>query len=374
MRRIKQVLLHGIENAIYSNIVCLSIVSIVICSLLVGCGGTSNNEKRGVEVPSYQLYLDVDFEGNLLFDTYDVDVSIDNEHLDTIPHGTYYTKLLPSIGEGSHSLLFNKHGDESVKGEYDINVKRDMTFKCRIQAKGSEVSLDKVQTEESVEGASIRMINTEGMNLEDAEESLANLGFVNVTSTATDDVIIIESNWVVTSQNIEPGKEYDKNKEIILTCEHVTDNEEPIEEFEPSQDETDISTVAETNQAEKSKAENHELGKEGVQDVSYHTMEYVGCSFLIPDNVEVQEKEDSRLIVFDEGHVVYLSYIVANIDDWNETTDRLLTSAKAMEDYEIIVDRAVEIGNNQVFVIDANEDKGHLRMYYINADNNGLLF
>lgn len=372
MRRSKNALLCRIENAFYSNIVCQIIVFLVICSILGGCGGTSSNEKRGVEIPSYQLYLDIDFEGNLLFDTYDVDVLLDNEQLDTITHGTYYTKLLPSIDEGSHSLLFNKHGDESVKGEYDIHVKGDMTFKCRIQAKGSEVSIDEVQTEESVEGAFIRMINTEGMNLEDAKESLKDLGFVNVTSTATDDVIIIESNWVVTSQNIEPGKEYDKNIEIILMCEHVTDNEEAIGELESNQDEKDISEVAETNQAEKSNSQDRELGKDGVQDVSYHTMEYAGCSFSIPDYVEVQEKEDSRLIVFDEEHIVYLSYMVANIDDWDETMDRLLTSAKAMEDYEIIADRAVVIGNNQVFVIDANEDKGHLRMYYINADNKGV--
>ena len=220
----------------------LMIIVLSLSFLLSGCGGNTSEEAKK-EITSYQVYLDVEFEGNLLFDKYDVDVCFDEQKLDTIAHGSYYTKLLSSIEEGEHELLFYKHGDESIKGEYQLKVNSDTTFKCKIHAKGSEIKIDEVQTMDSIEGNSIQMIDTKGMNLQEAMYKLADLGFVTITSEAEDDVIFVESNWIVISQNVEAGKEYDKNTEIILNCKHIED-EQPT-----SEDSQDADTANATNPA-----------------------------------------------------------------------------------------------------------------------------
>ena len=245
---------------------------LVICLVLSGCGGSSKGGDSKSDIPSYKLYLDIAFEGNLLFDKYDVDVCFDEEKLDTIPHGTYYTKMLESVDEGSHSILFHKNGDESVKGEYEVKVKGDTTFKCTIHAKGSEVKIDEIQTIDSIEGNAIQMIDAVGMNLEEARKSLTELGFVNVTSEAKDDVIFVDSNWTVVSQNIAAGTECDKNTEIVLTCEYNIEENPAVgdttEDAKTGTTETEKSDTARTETADTEKTDTADESK-SIYDLAY---------------------------------------------------------------------------------------------------------
>ena len=235
---------------------------LVICLVLSGCGGSSKGGDSKSDIPSYKLYLDIAFEGNLLFDKYDVDVCFDEEKLDTIPHGTYYTKMLESVDEGTHSILFHKNGDESVRGEYEVKVKGDTTFKCTIHAKGSEVKIDEVQTIDSIEGNAIQMIDVVGMNLEEARKSLTELGFVNVTSEAKDDVIFVDSNWTVVSQNIAAGTECEYNIEENPAAGNTT------EDAKTGTTETEKSDTARTETADTEKTDTADESK-SIYDLAY---------------------------------------------------------------------------------------------------------
>lgn len=265
---------------------------LMICFVLGGCGGSSKGGRGESNIPSYQVYLDIAFDGNLLFDKYDVDVCFDEEKLGTIPHGTYYTKMLESVDEGSHTVLFHKNGDESVKGEYEVKVKGDTTFKCTIHAKGSEVTIDEVQTIDSIEGNAIQMIDAVGMNLEEARKSLTEKGFVNVTSEAKDEVIFAESNWTVVSQNVEVGTECDKNTEIVLTCEHSSE-ENPATGDTAEEKKTDTAEVAKTDTektdtADTEKADTAEESK-SIYDLAYKTenTEYTVYYLIDTDTQEI---------------------------------------------------------------------------------------
>ena len=168
-----------------------------------------------------EVYLDVAFQDNVFFDTYDVDVYIDDEKIDTIPHGKYYTDMLFDLRKGTHMISFRKVGDLSVSGNYAFDVKGETTFKCMIHARHSDILVDQVQVFDSLVGNAIKMVDTEGMYLADARRSLWSQGFVNVTSAADDDYILDENNWIVVSQNVEAEKVYDKNTAIVLQCEHI---------------------------------------------------------------------------------------------------------------------------------------------------------
>lgn len=168
-----------------------------------------------------EVYLDIAFQDNVFLETYDVDVYIDDEKIDTIPHGQYFTDMRFDLRKGTHTISFYKKGDMSVSGNYAFNVKGETTFKCMIHARHSDILVDQVQVFDSLVGNAIKMVDTEGMYLSDARRSLWSLGFVNVTSEAADDYIIDENNWTVVSQNVEAEKVYDKNTAIVLQCEHI---------------------------------------------------------------------------------------------------------------------------------------------------------
>ena len=318
----------------------LLVLLLTVCLALSGCGGSSKGEESEPSIPSYQVYLDIDFEGNLLFDKYDVDVCFDEEKLDTIPHGTYYTKMLESVEEGSHTILFHKNGDESVKGDYEVKVKSDTTFKCKIHAKGSEVKIDGVQTSDSIEGNAIQMLDTVGMNLEEAKESLTQQGFVNVTSEAKDDVIFVDSNWTVVSQNIEAGTECDKNSEIILTCEHNSE-EKPAAEDNAGEAKADIAVGDTAEEAKEDTSKTEEVSK-SIYNLAYKTENNEYAVYYLIDT------DDSQVCTFSTNDTSILKGSYTG--DLNDRID----VAYDEENHELI--KYKEKGNDEAVLITPASD------------------
>ena len=54
------------------------------------------------------LYIDVDFVPNIMFSTYDVNLTLDGQLIETLSHGDDYTKLLNDIADGEHEIIFFK--------------------------------------------------------------------------------------------------------------------------------------------------------------------------------------------------------------------------------------------------------------------------
>ena len=172
--------------------------------------------------PSYaaehSLYLDIHFVGNWIFDTYDVEVYLDDELIDTIPHGKDFTHLIENVEDGEHTVMFCSEDSDDAKGEESVEIKGDTTFKCTIYAHSNEINIENVETEGNVDKAFIPVPEMKGLVLSIAEEELKTAGFVNVSSKAESDSVWDSGNWVVTGQNIEAGNTADKSEEIVLTC------------------------------------------------------------------------------------------------------------------------------------------------------------
>lgn len=344
----------------------IAVMAFILSFLLGGCGESSSKAKESEPVtPSYQVYFDIAFEGNFLFDKYDVDVCFDKETLDTISHGAYYTKLLESVEEGTHTIRFHKHGDESVKGDYEVEINNDTTFKCTIHAKGSEVKIDDVQTINSIEGNEIPMIDTVGMNLDEAREALVGMGFVNVTSEAKDDVIFVESNWTVISQNIEPEKKYDKNTEIILTCEHISDDHSTAEDKPakektddaqpmggtadtakeaPSMEETSEEAALDSETAKNAVISNSETSKEkeSIFDLAYKISNYEYSVYYLID------QKNSQVTTFSTNDTSILK------GDYTGTLEEGIDVAYDEENHELI--KWKEKGNDEIILVSPESD------------------
>ncbi len=86
------------------------------------------------------LEVTVDFEKNLFFSTYDVDMYLDGAYLATLPHGVDYHAYF-SVPQGDHVLTFCENGDHQVYGETGLAIYGSTAYSCRIQAKSLQVKI-----------------------------------------------------------------------------------------------------------------------------------------------------------------------------------------------------------------------------------------
>lgn len=89
---------------------------------------------------SLQLQLRIEFRKNGLFSQYDVDLYCDDTRIATLPHGKDYEAVL-LVSEGTHMLTFCKAGDRSIRGSCTIQVARDASFSCKIEAERNKVDI-----------------------------------------------------------------------------------------------------------------------------------------------------------------------------------------------------------------------------------------
>lgn len=162
----------------------------------------------------FQLYFDLTFDQNLLLATYDIDVYLDGEKIDTIPHGknfTYMTKLK----EGEHSAIFYKNTDNSVYSEKKLDIKTDSTLTGNLHSNNKDIELNDFVLKDGIENTSFEVVNVTGMRLDKALELLGSIGFTNVVKEPAGD-IWVDYNWIVSSQSVAAGSTVDKNTKIVL--------------------------------------------------------------------------------------------------------------------------------------------------------------
>lgn len=114
--------------------------------ILLAC---SSEEKEQEDLPEYTLQLEVLLEQNLMFSTYDVEISIDGEKLGTVKQGETFVKDVV-LTEGDHEFKANKSGDSSVKGSTTIKLDSNKAFSCSLKSHGSSIDINN-QLEEPLE-------------------------------------------------------------------------------------------------------------------------------------------------------------------------------------------------------------------------------
>ncbi len=167
------------------------------------------------------LYLDISSEGNLLFSTYDISISLDGTEIGTVANGKEFTYLAPILS-GDHELVFCKAGNTSPKGTKTLSVSGDMTYTCTLSHDHSSIGLKNESTESNVGMASLEAVDVTGMVLSDAMKTLEDIGFSNLREEPNSK-IWDKNNWIVVSQGISAGTVVDKNEYFQLDCISLDD-------------------------------------------------------------------------------------------------------------------------------------------------------
>lgn len=206
----------------------LSFVTILMMVLILAtaCGSSSSEselEPEKEEIKTAFLYLDVNFEGNILLNKYDVFAELNGERIGKIKHGDYFT-YMAEVPWGDCQIKFINTEKSSVTVSKRLTIESDTTYKCIIHTDSDEIVIKEEEVIDGIEGSSLKMPDVVGTNLDKAKEELETIGFVNIESKAKDDSSIwLSSNWVVIEQSVVPETELDKNQEIILTCRKETE-------------------------------------------------------------------------------------------------------------------------------------------------------
>lgn len=232
------------------------LVLLLIPTLFVSCSSSSEEIKEEVEM--VKLYLDVNFEENIIFSRYDVDVKVNGDNVGTIKHGDYFTSL-QEVPKGDCKIVFQKVDEASVDVTKKLSLEGDTTYKCIIASHSDEIEIKEEEVIEGIEGMSIAVPDVVGINLEEARQQLENAGFVNITAKGSDgDTIWYEPDWFVKDQSVKPGSEIDKNQEIILTCvegKPEEEKEEPVKTDEDKKKEEPAKEESKVSAADKEKLE-----------------------------------------------------------------------------------------------------------------------
>ena len=161
-----------------------------------------------------QLYIDVKSEGNLLFNKYDMTISLDGQEIGTVANGAVFSQLIEVL-DGEHEIVFCKAGSSSPISTKAISVTNDMTFGCDIAHGSDTIELKNIHQEQNADGGALEVIDVTGMVLAEAIDALKEKGFVNVREEPSGE-IWDKNGWIVTGQDTEAGTTADKNIQIKL--------------------------------------------------------------------------------------------------------------------------------------------------------------
>lgn len=107
------------------------------------CG--QSKSASAVEEGQYSLLLDVTFEENNFFSTYDVDVFVNGSKVTTIPHGNNYSNVI-TVPAGVTEITFSEEYNAEVKGTVFVGVTENTSYRCTIHAKRDLIVVDGVTT------------------------------------------------------------------------------------------------------------------------------------------------------------------------------------------------------------------------------------
>lgn len=155
---------------------------------------------------SENVTLTVECEENLVFSTYNIDVFIDREYSDTIPHGKSKFFSL-ELSNGNHTVSVTKEDDSSVVGHFEFVVKDKTELRIKCSCKNNKVVIKRLDSENKTtknEGKSLskdKSLNKKATESVQIDEGMLGDAYVKIIETKIskdlfdDRVLIVTYEW-----------------------------------------------------------------------------------------------------------------------------------------------------------------------------------
>lgn len=188
-------------------------------------------------VLKYKVKINVDFEENLLFSRYDVDLS-SSDKTETLKHGKDETVEL-YLEEGEHILTFTNSDDSEIYKQITINVTSNMEVGVKISCHYDKIAVTKTYTDKDEEMISneIKITNDKSAyvykNYKDVIKKLEKLGFTNIEEKPMYDIELgwtdegeVENVKINGKDNYKRGDIF-KNDVKVVVSYHMNANDDP---------------------------------------------------------------------------------------------------------------------------------------------------
>ena len=112
------------------------------------CGAKRPEEETEAEAPEGKIRLDLDiaFEKNAYFSTYDAKLLLDGEETATLKQGGSYTETL-WVEPGTHFIVFREVGSSPAEGSTALTVTEPTRYSCVLHAKMNTILIRNEKTE-----------------------------------------------------------------------------------------------------------------------------------------------------------------------------------------------------------------------------------
>lgn len=186
----------------------------------------------------YTVNMHVDFIPNLLFNKYDVNVSLDGEKQFTIEHGKDVDYQF-SLGSGEYTITFSNAESSSVKGEIQLEVTSDVDVSYKINCDRDNVGVQTVSIDvkRALAENEVMVVSSEkdylGENYEKVIAELTKAGFTNIKTMPVYDIFdgstmagLVSTVKIGGTNNYKQGDIVNKDVEIIVSY-RMPDEDDP---------------------------------------------------------------------------------------------------------------------------------------------------
>lgn len=175
------------------------------------------------ETKNISLYLNIVNEANLILAKYDIGIRLDDNSIGIVKNGDRYTEQVV-VGVGTHKIKFINSNDEKIVTEYSFDVDSEATIEISLKAHIDSIEILKSNLTKGIEENEVTIPDFCGYMLPVARKELEVLGVENIKTTVnSNEFIIDEKNWIIFSQNIDPGSKMDRYGQITLVCGRIKD-------------------------------------------------------------------------------------------------------------------------------------------------------
>ncbi len=186
----------------------------------------------------YTVQMHINFIGNLIFNKYDIILSIDGSEKETLKHGQDKDFEF-RLKKGNHTISFTSADDSSIEESVSIQVSNDIDVSYEISCSSDYISLETEYLDNKIELAENQAKTPQSAseykyeNYVDVINSLTSAGFDNIKEEVLYDIIWgitpegeVKSVSIAGDTNFTRGEIFDKNAEVIVTY-HMLQADDP---------------------------------------------------------------------------------------------------------------------------------------------------
>lgn len=229
----------------------LGIIGIIVLVVVVVTNRNQNNTQnyndiygnyynlaKENNITKYNVKFHINFNENIIFNRYDVILSINNEDI-RLTHGEN-KDIEKELEEGEYTLTFTNADDTSIKTETTVEIKGNTEIGYEISCQADKITLtnlyiDNLDAEVATNEIKLESDKTEFIdkNYQEVIQSLKDLGFTNITEQPLYDIVMgftdegaVENVMINDSDTYKRGDIVKKDSKVVVSY-HLYENDDP---------------------------------------------------------------------------------------------------------------------------------------------------